>query len=67
MLSVTSDGNKFAWESITSSKPNATNVLKGDKLHIKVRFKGYTKVKRTYTNMTLYLDKTKLYRMGQIH
>ncbi|MEH7701788.1 hypothetical protein [Bacillus velezensis] len=52
---------------MTSSKPNATNVLKGDKLHIKVRFKGYTKVKRTYTNMTLYLDKTKLYRMGQIH
>ncbi|MES9712518.1 DUF4879 domain-containing protein [Bacillus velezensis] len=69
ILSVTSDGNDFVWEPITSSKPNATNVLKGDKLHIKVRFMGYTNstaIKAKDGRNLLYKGEANIYKYDPI-
>ncbi|MCY8532546.1 DUF4879 domain-containing protein [Bacillus vallismortis] len=41
---ITSDGNDFAWDNITFSQTKAPSVLKGDQLHVKARFMGYTKL-----------------------
>ncbi|MCY7823374.1 YolA family protein [Bacillus inaquosorum] len=41
---ITSDGNDFAWDNITFSQTKAPSVLKGDKLHVRARFMGYTKL-----------------------
>jgi len=69
ILSVTSDGNDFVWEPVTSSKPNATNVLKGDKLHIKVRFMGYTNstvIKAKDGRNLLYKGEANIYKYDPI-
>ncbi|WP_236658294.1 DUF4879 domain-containing protein [Bacillus velezensis] len=54
---------------MTSSKPNATNVLKGDKLHIKVRFMGYTNstvIKAVDGRNLLYKGEANIYKYDPI-
>ncbi|MCY8202667.1 YolA family protein [Bacillus sp. N12A5] len=40
---ITSEGNDFAWDYINFNQTKAPSVLKGDKLHVRARFMGYTK------------------------
>ncbi|MGF7532996.1 DUF4879 domain-containing protein [Bacillus mexicanus] len=42
---ITSDGNEFAWDNISSRQTKAPKVLKGNKLYVKARFMGYTEFK----------------------